>query len=366
MKVRLFDPLGPEADRFAKLLEECGGGLYQSPRWCAAKAADGWAPVGLLAEDGRDARGGLIALARKLPAGLSRLAGLWHVPRGPVARYDDEAGREAAAALLDALERLARSRGGAVIRMSPDAEAGVIPDGWLAAQGYHPAEGAPWMHTATFRVDLARPEEAILAGMEGRTRSAIRKAAAAGVVIDGGNGPDAFACFYAMHRATGERNAFGVISERRMEALWRRSGEEGWGKIFLSRAPDGAPLTGALVLAPGRRCHYLFGASLPGRRRWHPNELLHWEVMRWARRRGCDLYDLEGVAGRVRPGHPLWGNYLFKRGFGGRYVELAGEHERVLRPRTHRLLSWTIERLRGARLRGPKTPAAEPAGGRDA
>lgn len=361
MRIRSFDPRGAEAERFAKLLEETGGGLHQTPAWCVAKAADGWSPVGLLAEDGEAVRGGLIALARTLPAGLSRLAGLWHVPRGPVARFDEEPGRAAASALLAALEALARSRGAAVIRVSPDVGPDVIPEGWLAERGYRPAAGAPWMHRATFRVDLARAEEEILAGMEGRTRSAIRKAAAAGVVIDHRNGADAFACFYDMHRATGQRNEFGVISKKRMHALWRASREGGWGRIFLSRAPDGAPLTGAFVAAPGRRCHYLFGASLPGRRRWHPNELLHWEVMRWARARGCDLYDLEGVAGRVRPGHPLWGNYLFKRGFGGRYVELAGEYERVLRPRVHRILDWTI-----ARVRGVKAPAAGEGGDRDA
>ena len=72
-----------------------------------------------------------------------------------------------------------------------------------------------------------------------------------------------------------------------MRALWERSASAGWGRIFLSRTPAGEPLTGAFVLAPGRRAHYLFGASFPACRTIHPNELLHWEVIRWARSRGC-------------------------------------------------------------------------------
>jgi hypothetical protein len=230
-----------------------------------------------------------------------------------VADFASAEGREAASKLLGALALRARARGGLSIRVSPDVPEAAWPEGWIERLGYGPAPGAPWLHRATFRVDLAREEGAILAGMEGRTRSAIRKAAATGVTIDGSNTAGNFATFHGMLAATAERNAFPLVSARRMGSLWERSAAEGWGRVFLSRSPEGDPLTGAFVLAPGRRCHYLFGASLPACRKSHPNELLHWEAIRWARGRGCAVYDLQGVAGRIGPEHPLWGNYLFKR-----------------------------------------------------
>jgi lipid II:glycine glycyltransferase (peptidoglycan interpeptide bridge formation enzyme) len=185
--------------------------------------------------------------------------------------------------------------------------------------------------------------------MEGRARTAIRRARELGIAVDAANGPESLAIFHGMLRSTGERNRFAVVSEARVRSLWERSGAGGWGRIFLSRSPAGEPLTGAFVLAPGRRCHYLFGASAPACRKLHPNELLHFEVMRWARACGCAEYDLGGVAGRVGPDHPLWGNYLFKRSFGGAFVELEGEFERVLRPRAHRLIRWAIARARRPR-----------------
>lgn len=346
MKVVSFDPTGLPAENQVRFLSESGQGLFQSPEWASAKARDGWRPWGLAAMDGETICASIIALERRFPGGLSPFGGIWHAPRGPVANFESTTGRDGAAALLEALEALVRRRGGTVIRISPDVEAGTFPAGWLEGLGYRPAIGAPWMHTATFRVDLAREEESILGGMEGRVRSAIRKARRAGIRIDAAKDPASFGVFYAMHRATGDRNAFSVISGNRMQRIWEESARGGWGRVFLSRSPGGEPLSGAFVLAPGRRCHYLFGASTPLCRKHHANELLHWEAMKWARKRGCDSYDLEGVAGRLSPGHPLWGNYLFKRGFGGRYVELAGEYERVLRPRLHRILAWGVARLR--------------------
>lgn len=346
MKVVSFAPTGALAERQVKFLAERGQGLFQSPEWAIAKARDGWRPWGLAAMDGERICASIIALERRFPGGLSPFGGIWHAPRGPVAKFESSAGRAAAAALLESLGTLVRRRGGTVIRISPDVAADTFPAGWLESLGYRPVNGAPWMHTATFRVDLAREEENILGGMEGRVRSAIRKACRAGIRIDAANDSESFGVFHEMHRTTGDRNAFSVISENRMRRIWEESAEGGWGRVFLSRLPRGEPLSGAFVLAPGRRCHYLFGASSPLCRKHHANELLHWEAMKWARKRGCDTYDLEGVAGRLSPGDPLWGNYLFKRGFGGRYVTLAGEYERVLRPGLHRILEWGVARLR--------------------
>jgi lipid II:glycine glycyltransferase (peptidoglycan interpeptide bridge formation enzyme) len=346
MKILDLDLRGPDAGRYAKFLDDQGEGLFQSPAWATVKEDEGWRAWPLVAVSGAEIRAGLIALEKRIAPGLG---GIWYVPRGPVAALATPEGREAAARLLDALALRARARGGVSIRVSPDVPEGTLPSGWIERLGYTRASITPWLHGATFRVDLARPEEAILAAMESRTRAAIRKAGAAGVTIDSTNTKVGFAIFHRMLGATAERNAFPLVAEKRMRALWERSGAEDWGRVFLSRGPDGDPLTGAFVLAPGRRCHYLFGASLPACRKIHPNELLHWEVMRWARARGCTVYDLQGVAGRIGPGHPLWGNYLFKRGFGGAYVALEGEFVKVLRPQLDRAITWGLTRLRGVR-----------------
>jgi peptidoglycan pentaglycine glycine transferase (the first glycine) len=358
VKIIDLDLHGSDRGRYAKFLEEAEEGLFQSPVWAEVKEDEGWRAWPLVGVEGEEIRAGLIALERTIFPGLG---GIWYVPRGPVADFATARGRETAARLLDALALRARARNGVSIRVSPDVPQGTLPDGWFEALGYARASGPPWLHRATFRVDLRPAEEAILAAMEGRTRAAIRKARASGVAIDSTNTEEAFAIFHQMLRATAYRNTFPLVPEKRMRRLWERSGSENWGRVFLSRGSDGEPLTGAFLLAPGRRCHYLFGASFPACRKIHPNELLHWEVIRWARGRGCALYDLQGVAGKLTPDHPLWGNYLFKRGFGGRYVELSGEFERVLRPRLDRAFKWAFARRAILTKRGKRWLISSPA-----
>jgi lipid II:glycine glycyltransferase (peptidoglycan interpeptide bridge formation enzyme) len=346
MQVVDFDLRSPQAGTYLKFLESRGEGAFQTPQWALAKASEGWRPWGLLLLMEGEIQAGLIALERPILVAPRPLGALWHVPRGPVASLESTQGRLAASRLLLALEARARARGGLAIRISPDVRRECSSGDWLAPLGYVPAPGEPWQHTATFRVSLLANEQEMLARMKGLKRRAIRKAHAQGIRVDSSNSAGSFDLFYDMYRATGTRNNFRVIREGRMRSLWKCSKDDGWGGVFISRTAAGEPLSAMMAIAPGRRCHYLFGASTPLCRKLHGNELLHWEVMRWAQARGCAIYDLEGVPGRVSSDHPLYGNYLFKSGFGGEYVELAGEYVRVLRPRLYELIERGIKRLR--------------------
>ena len=72
-----------------------------------------------------------------------------------------------------------------------------------------------------------------------------------------------------------------------------------------------------------------------------PTYLLQWEAMRWAKARGCSVYDLWGVpdaeeaaleAGFAVRSDGLWGVYRFKRGFGGDLKRSAGAWDRAYLP----------------------------------
>lgn len=60
-----------------------------------------------------------------------------------------------------------------------------------------------------------------------------------------------------------------------------------------------------------------------------PNYQLQWEMIRWALETGSEVYDFRGVSGDLTPENPLYGLYLFKKGFGGELVEFCGEFEMV-------------------------------------
>jgi len=72
-----------------------------------------------------------------------------------------------------------------------------------------------------------------------------------------------------------------------------------------------------------------------------PTYPLQWEAMRWAKRRGCKVYDMWGVPDFPEPtleenflerSDGLWGVYRFKRGFGGKVRRTIGAWDRVYQP----------------------------------
>lgn len=57
------------------------------------------------------------------------------------------------------------------------------------------------------------------------------------------------------------------------------------------------------------------------------NYLVHWEIMREAKARGDEYYDLQGVPLIKDENHPMYGFYRFKKGFNGQEVEFIGEYD---------------------------------------
>jgi lipid II:glycine glycyltransferase (peptidoglycan interpeptide bridge formation enzyme) len=79
----------------------------------------------------------------------------------------------------------------------------------------------------------------------------------------------------------------------------------------------GRRLAAALVVYFGRRATYFFGGSLAIHRSVMAPYLMHFEIMRSAKARGCDWYDLWGFTSGNDPNHPWWKFSVFKAKFGG-------------------------------------------------
>jgi lipid II:glycine glycyltransferase (peptidoglycan interpeptide bridge formation enzyme) len=116
---------------------------------------------------------------------------------------------------------------------------------------------------------------------------------------------------------------------------------------------EGEDLAGLMVFFQGKRAWYFYGASSGKRRDLMPAYAVQWEAMRWAREKGCTLYDLWGVPDEDEDKlesqfesrtDGLWGVYRFKRGFGGKLVRSAGPWDRVYNPALYRLYLWWAQR----------------------
>jgi peptidoglycan pentaglycine glycine transferase (the first glycine) len=328
-------------------VERRGGHLLQTAAWGQLKAAFGWDyRIVTLAGDGAIKAGALL-LFRRLPLGLGTIA---YVPRGPVVDWTDG---EAVEALQAALDDAAQERRAIMLKIEPAGwEADFNPD-LLPGQGYRRAFQTI-QPPRTILLDISGSEDDILAKMNQGTRRKIRLADRRGVAIREGEAGD-LTSFHRLTRVTGARNEFGTHTlpyYQKTFELFRPGGHV----ALLMASYEGRDLGGLMVFALGDTAWYLYGASSNEERDRMPNHALQWAAIRWARERGCTVYDLWGVpdideaaleAGFQSRHDGLWGVYGFKRGFGGRVVRSVGAWDKVYHPAAYALYT-AAARLRAA------------------
>lgn len=330
-----------DQERWNAFLLEKGGHLLQSYEWGEFKSRLGWRASRVALEEGGKIIAGAQVLVRNLPLGS-----LAYVPRGPV--VDSQ---ESLHELMAQLHLLARQEGSVFLRLEPDWEGGERGR-LLEREGFHRATESI-QPQSTLAVDIEGDLESILNQMKPKTRYNLRLAERKGVVVREGKEED-LGAFYELLRITGRRDRFFVHSDRYYLEAWRTFVPQGMGRLFLAFYGD-QMLAGLMAFAFGHRAYYLYGASSDEHRSLMPNYLVQWEAIRWAKERGCLVYDLWGIPDEVgENGEPsdfakrkggLWGVYRFKRGFGGRVVRTVGAFDYVYSPPLYRLL-MQVEKVR--------------------
>lgn len=325
------------------------GHILQTHAWGRLKSAHGWqmARASVLDSHGRPI-GGALALVRKLPYGLGRIA---YVPRGPVVNWDHTEHAEAAVRVV---QRLARQSGAFAAVIEPDLLDTPSDRHLLKKLGLQPAEFSV-QPRRTIWVNLDVEEDVdILAAMKPKTRYNIGLAKRRGVTVRTGGVEDA-ELLYALMQTTADRDAFAIhpIGYYRDFVYLFAQGEHALARLLIAEYQN-EPLAALIVTALGQRAIYLYGASSNAHRELMPTYLLQWEAMLWARRRGCKTYDMWGVpdedeatleANFEQRNDGLWGVYRFKRGFGGQVVRHIGAWVSVLSP----LRWWLFNQARRLR-----------------
>ena len=82
------------------------------------------------------------------------------------------------------------------------------------------------------------------------------------------------------------------------------------------------PIAGAILLTYGDTVYYLHGAMDRDYKSWMAPYLMHWEIIKWAKKQGYHYYDFWGIDTSRWPGVTR-----FKLGFGGQQVEYPGSFD---------------------------------------
>ena len=336
----------------ARMVDASGGHVYQSRVWGDHQARAGWRTRYLVFPDGF----GVLALERRYPL---LAGGTAYLTRGPVPA---DPAVEQTAERLRAATRWLADDGIDVVAADAEVPAATGYGSLIGRYGFRPIpEIQPSRHTMVLPL-AGRDEADVFAGIAKSTRQRIRQAERSGVAVTQPAPPirPHLERFYGMLLATGARRGFTFGARAEFVTWWERAHDAGR-LVYLAAARSddpgaSSPLAGLILYRHGDRLSTVHSADATDVRTTYPGapHLLRWRAIHLAISEGRAQMDLGGtdVAGARRvpkPGEAMYGLYEHKRSFGAEWVDLAGAHERVIRPRRYRVGRVLTRAVRTAR-----------------
>lgn len=313
------------------------GMIQQLSAWGEFQAqVEGRGPFWIVVlESGGEVVGGCLVVRHALPKALCWLYG----SRGPILDYGD-VDCEAMMEILTAEVRKIADREKAVFwRIDPPVKVGF--EGYFGEMrkvGFRVSSGG-FQPQHTLMVDLRGTEADILAQMKQKGRYNIRLAEKKGVRIFKSTPEDMevnVGEFYRLLTETTERDGFSGHKEayylNMLRGLGAGAGPGVAGADLYLAEFEGKVIAGAIVTYFGKVATYYYGVSSNEFRNLMAPYLLHWEIMKEAKGRGFEWYDLFGIApAGGEKGHAWEGVTEFKRKFGGVEVDYVQPMEMAFR-----------------------------------
>jgi hypothetical protein len=181
----------------------------------------------------------------------------------------------------------------------------------------YPVSSWPLLGTKTLRVNLRPSEDEIFRSFKKDCRYILRKLQITNYKLQ----KNQFDEFYEIWKASAKRKKLWIPPVKDYWALVKAFGD----KCFCMTIENQA---GALVITHKKTAFYYYaGATGDGTRLDYPY-LLVWEAMKEAKKRGCVVWDFEGIFDKRWPNKGWVGFSHFKKSFGGSEWEFTGSFEK--------------------------------------
>ncbi len=206
----------------------------------------------------------------------------------------------------------------------------IEPSSDLRLKSYDLRQVEDTQPSKTIILDLSKSEDELLANMHQKTRYNIRLAEKKGVKITESHDIEKF---WNLMKETTERDKFKSHNREYYEKmltppsppLVRVGNKRGELQIKLYIAEyEGKVLTAGIFVFYNDTATYLHGASTHENKNVMAPYLLHWEMIKFAKKEGYKYYDFYGVDEQKWPGVTR-----FKKGFGGEEINYLGTFDVV-------------------------------------
>ena len=265
-------------------------------------------------------------LIRPLPFGGT----ISHVSGGPLVVQDDS---ELTQLVITQMHQVAKCYRVQYLLVQPPRTSEALAHE-LLCQGYRPSSRHA-QATATALLDLTQDLDHILKEMRKSTRHNIRLSQRKGVTVREGNEGDLHT-FYRLAVETCKRTHLATFSEEYFTCLWRFLHPHGYLRLFIAEYA-GEAVAASLVIPFGNIVTDTIGGWSGRHGKAHPNELLEWTAITWAKSQGYNCFDFDGIdpevaRGEVTPSAVKEGGTFFKLGFGGKAVLCQEAYEYLPNP----------------------------------
>jgi peptidoglycan pentaglycine glycine transferase (the first glycine) len=304
-----------EWDQF--LQQSPQGHFEQCSGWAAAKSSEGWQSSRIeILQDGMLIGGYQILYRRKGPFRIG------YISKGPI--IDTESFDAQQLAIDHIKSQSARHHIDALLVQPPENQQKLSLK--MLRAGFQPNR-LHRMIEATLLLDLSNDPSEIMAKVSRKTRQKVRQSIKRGVTIREGNESELPAFYGLMLNACRRQGNVrpNPANLNDLKSVWEYLRSSAQLRLSFAEIQD-VPVAGLLSISFGNR-HTLW------KKGWneacglsHPNELLHWESLEWAGKRGykiCDFGSLDrGIAESLIEGKELSAyqkktRHFFNIGFGG-------------------------------------------------
>ena len=168
----------------------------------------------------------------------------------------------------------------------------------------------------TWLVDLRGDETTILSSMRKTTRNLIKKGLRDGQVwVKQSTNIDDIDTLYKLQLEVVKRNNFVPFSKKYLITEAKNLFQDNLASLFIAGV-DNTSLASALIIFFGKFAFYYQSGSISSK--YPVNYLLQWQAILEAKKRGCQFYNMWGIAPQdSKPNHTWHGLTIFKTGFGG-------------------------------------------------
>jgi len=193
-------------------------------------------------------------------------------------------------------------------------------------------------------LDLSQSEEELFSKFENRGKEAVRQSQRRGITTSRVDITEQnFDRFYAMYSGTCARTAMIPESYDKIKKLLFHFAAHGSAFLFFAYF-ENKPLCAFVAYRCGNCLSLIYQGTdySDDNQNKRPANGLYWGTLKWAKEQGYKWFDLAGVNADPAPGSKSEGIRLYKRQFGGEYMEFPGNFEFVNRPLLKKVIDSVI------------------------